>query len=66
MKRYAKAVAATIGAGATAALGIFAPHSTPWNIAEALAGLATVLSVYLVSNTPTPPAGVTGPYVGGK
>ena len=66
MRKYAKAVAATVGAGATAALGIFAPHSLPWNIAEALVALTTVLSVYGVSNGPTPPAGVTGTYVGGK
>jgi hypothetical protein len=66
MQRYSKAIAAVLGAGATAVLGIAAPHTTAWNIATAVVAMVTAASVFLVSNDPPRPAGVTGPYVGNK
>lgn len=42
--------ACLIGAGATAALGIFPPHSIWWQIATVAAALGTAATVYKVSN----------------
>jgi hypothetical protein len=52
MGKYAKAIVATIGAGATAALGILAPHTGGWDVAEVLAAMSTAAAVYLVPNQP--------------
>lgn len=48
--RYAKAIVAIVGAGATALLGIAAPHTTVWNVATVVAAMATAAAVYLVPN----------------
>ena len=66
MKRYAKTIAATLGGGAGLAVAALAPHSLGWNIAEAVIAVLTVFGVYQAPYTPKPPAGVTGPYAGGK
>lgn len=47
---YAKAIVAAVGAGATAAIGILAPHTWGWNVAIILAAAATALGVRQVSN----------------
>jgi Na+/H+ antiporter NhaC len=48
--RYAKAIVAAVGAGATAALGIFAPHTWPWSVAIIVSAMATALGVRQVEN----------------
>ena len=45
---------------------MFTADSTIGKVLSVAAALLTAISVYLVPNTPTPPAGVTGTYVGGK
>lgn len=52
--RAAKAVAAIIGAGVTAALGIWGPDTTVGQILVVAAALCTAAGVYLVPNTPAP------------
>lgn len=52
MRDKAKAIAAIVGAGATAALGVLTPHTPLWNAATVLAAVATAAGVYLVPNTP--------------
>lgn len=52
MGKYAKAVVAVIGAGAEAALAIFAPHTAGWNVSEVLVAMATAAGVYAWPNTP--------------
>lgn len=64
--KYAKAVVAALGAGATAALGVAAPHTLPWNVATVVVAVATVAGVYLARNVPAPAQGVTGTYVGSR
>lgn len=66
MKRYAKTIAATLGAGAGLAVAVFAPHSLGWNIAESVIAVLTVFGVYQAPYNPKPPAGVIGEYVGNK
>lgn len=51
MTRYSKAIIAVIGAGATAALGIFTPHTVGWNIATVVVAMATAAGVYFVPNS---------------
>ncbi len=53
MKPY-KAIVAAVGAGATALLGIVAPHTLVWNVATVVAAVATAYGVWQVSNG-TPP-----------
>lgn len=50
MAKYAKAIVAVIGAGATALLGIATPHTAAWNVATVLAAMATAAAVYAVPN----------------
>lgn len=50
--KYAKAVAAIIGAGATAALGIWGPDTSAGRILVVVAALCTAAGVYLVPNKP--------------
>jgi hypothetical protein len=64
MRKYAKAIAATLGAGVTAALGLAAPHTGLWNVLTVASALLTAASVFGVSNDRKPPVGVTGKYVG--
>ena len=65
MRKYAKGIVATVGAGATAALALVAPHTTLWSVLTVVAAICTAAGVYLVSNEPTPPEGVAvGKYVG--
>lgn len=49
---YAKAVAAVIGAGVTAALGIWGPDSSAGQFLVVAAALCTAVGVYLVPNKP--------------
>ena len=55
-----------LGAIVTSLLTVFTADSTIGKVLSVAAALLTAISVYLVPNTPTPPAGVTGTYVGGK
>jgi hypothetical protein len=52
MQRYAKAIVAVVGAGATALLGIVPPHTQVWNAATVIAAMATAAAVWLVPNQP--------------
>ena len=60
VKYVYKAVVAAIGAGATAALGIFASGSVPWDIATVIAAVCTTLAVYAVPNEQKPQTGAGG------
>lgn len=50
--KAAKAVVAIIGAGATAALGIWGPDTTVGQVLTVLVALCTAGAVYLVPNKP--------------
>lgn len=63
-RTHGKAIAATVGAGAELAVQTLAPHTTAWNVAAAVVAVLTVFGVYQTRNTPKPPEGVTGQYVG--
>lgn len=64
MRKYAKSIAAALGAGAGLAVAMLAPHTLGWNIAESVIAVLTIFGVYQAPYNPTPPAGVTGTYVG--
>lgn len=49
---YAKAIAAILGAGVTAALGIFPPDTDAWTVLTIASALLTAVAVYLVPNQP--------------
>lgn len=54
-----------VAAVATSLLAVLAPDSNVAHILTVVVALAGALGVYLVPNAgPTPPAGVTGQYVG--
>lgn len=50
--KYRKFWAALIGAGATAAVGIFAPDSVWWKLGMIVAAGSTAAAVYQVKNEP--------------
>jgi hypothetical protein len=56
MKRYSKAVAAIVGAGVTAALGIWGPETPVGQVLVVVAAVLTAVSVYGVSNEPAAPS----------
>jgi hypothetical protein len=49
---YAKAIVAILGAGITAALGIWGPDTKVGMVLTILAAMITAASVYAVPNTP--------------
>lgn len=49
----AKAIVAIIGAGVTAALGIFPADTSTWKALTIAAAILTAAAVYLTPNTPT-------------
>ncbi len=51
---YAKAIVAVIGAGVTAALGIFPANTSTWTALTIASAVLTAAAVYLVPNNPTP------------
>lgn len=51
---YAKAIAAILGAGLTAALGTIAPDTDLFNTLTILSVMLTAAGVYLVPNAPKP------------
>lgn len=65
MRRYAKGIVATVGAGTTATLALVAPHTTVWSVLTVVAAICTAAGVYLAPYEPKPPEGITvGKYVG--
>ena len=48
----AKALVAIVGAGVTAALGIFPADTTTWQVLTIAAAIITAAGVYLTPNTP--------------
>ena len=53
--KYAKAVAAIVGAAVTAALGIWGPDTTVGQVLVVVAAVCTAAGVYLVPNQPAEP-----------
>lgn len=53
-----------VSAVATSLLTVLAPDTNVAHILTVVVALAGAIGVYLVPNTPKPPAGVTGTYVG--
>lgn len=69
--RVRKAVVAGVAAGITALVGAAVQNGSvtlglPQLLTALGAAIVAGLAVYRVPNTPTPPAGVTGTYVGNK
>jgi len=58
MERYRKAIVAALGAGVTAALGIWGPDTKVGQVLTVVSAALTALSVYAVPNAPTEPAAV--------
>lgn len=50
MPKYAKFVAALIGAAGSSGLALFAPDTTAYKVAAVLVALATAVAVYKVPN----------------
>lgn len=53
--QYAKAIIAIIGAGVTAALGIFPAQTSTWTALTIASAVLTAAGVYLVPNASTKP-----------
>lgn len=56
MERYRKAIAASLGAGVTAGLGIWGPDTKVGHVLLIVSAVLTALSVFSVPNVPDEPA----------